>query len=84
MRAWVIRCGACLVESIYDDIPEDIESFFLPKAPTFPAEGLRLTCPACNSVGNYQRSGLRYGDDRMPDATRLARWSAAGGKAGAG
>lgn len=35
MRAWVIRCDACQVDSIYDDIPEDIESFFLPKAPEF-------------------------------------------------
>jgi hypothetical protein len=79
MRAWVIRCDACQVDSIYDDIPEDIESFFLPAAPSFPAAGVRLTCPACSTIGSYQRSGLRYGDDRAWDATRLGRWSAAEG-----
>jgi hypothetical protein len=79
----VLRCAECKVESIYEDISEDIESFFLPKAPTFPASGLKLRCPACNRNGTYHRSGLRYGDERKAGATALKRWVLMQGKAGA-
>jgi hypothetical protein len=68
------------VDSIYDDIPEDIESYFLPKTPTFPAGGLDLKCPGCNRNRKYHRSGLRYGGERRQGATPLGRWAKMLGK----
>ena len=37
-----------------------LPNYYLPQNPEFPAKGLELECPTCNTKAQYQQSDLRY------------------------
>jgi hypothetical protein len=66
---WVLTCKNCRAECIYEDIPPDTESYFLPKRPRIP-ENFTHKCGACGRVGQYLRNDLSYRDETMPSHFR--------------
>jgi len=65
---WVLVCRDCRAECVYARIPDDPESFFLPKRPEM-ADCSR-TCGNCGEKGTYQRKDLSYRDETMPSHFR--------------
>jgi phage FluMu protein Com len=59
---WIVTCSHCQKTFAHSEIPEarDLENYYLPAKPEFPAQGQELQCPHCKVVVAYQRSDLRY------------------------
>jgi hypothetical protein len=58
---WVLSCTRCQTECLYEEIPEDTESYFFPKKPQVP-ENFAHKCEACGHRDIYKRTDLRYRD----------------------
>ena len=61
MPGWILTCKNCSKRFSHSKIEEDkLTNFYLHRKPEFPAEGLELECPTCNTKSQYQQSDLRY------------------------
>jgi hypothetical protein len=62
---WVLSCKSCHAECVFAEIPDDTESYFLPKKPQVPAE-FKHKCEGCGHEDMYERNDLSYRDETMP------------------
>lgn len=65
---WVLVCRECRAECVHSHIPDDSESYFLPKRPEM--AGFIHTCGNCGAKDTYQRKDLSYRDETMPSHFR--------------
>lgn len=61
MANWELQCPNCQKKFIYLRIEDDLESFYIPKRPMFPDNGLNVECPSCGSKTAYTRYSLTIG-----------------------
>ena len=62
---WVLTCKSCHSECVYAEIPNDTESYFLPKKPQIPPK-FKHKCENCGYEDTYERNDLSYRDETMP------------------
>jgi DNA-directed RNA polymerase subunit RPC12/RpoP len=60
MAAWALRCPNC--NSKFAQAPDEdtMENYYLPRKPTFPADGKLIDCPNCGHRHKYQQIDLIY------------------------
>jgi hypothetical protein len=60
MPIWVLVCAGCNADFRVWKIDNSIASFFFPKKPVFPVDGIVAPCSKCGRDGIYHSKDLRY------------------------
>jgi len=59
---WQVDCRNCLQSFTHSYLGKsrNLEDYLHPTEPNFPAEGLELTCPRCETTAVYKLSNIRF------------------------
>jgi DNA-directed RNA polymerase subunit RPC12/RpoP len=59
---WVVACTSCKKRFPHSELGDarDLAEYFFPPKPEIPETGFEMKCPHCGTIGQYQRSDLRY------------------------